>query len=257
MKKNYYIKIIYDGTDFNGWQAQKDGELRTVQEVLQAVAEQVFHSPDVKITASGRTDAGVHALGQVATFMADTTIPAEKLADCFNRLLPPDVKISSSGECPDNFDACRSAKQKTYVYTVYTDAKENPLKERYAVRFSSPIDHEKLLAAAKMLEGKHDFKAFCAANSSVKTTVRTVYEVKIQREKTFNSEEIKFFVTGNGFLYNMVRTMVGTLLDIATGRKTLDSLGKALEQGDRNAVGRTMPAKGLCLLQVNYSELEI
>ncbi|MBQ9081428.1 MAG: tRNA pseudouridine(38-40) synthase TruA [Clostridia bacterium] len=250
---NYFLVLSYDGTAFNGWQAQGKSSLRTVQETLEGVAKAVFGSP-TKITASGRTDAGVHAMGQVCSFTTDTTIPPEKIADCFNAKLPPDIRIQKSGLAAEGFDACRSAKKKTYGYSLYFSPRENPLKERFCVRVSGTPDFEKMQAAARLLEGEHDFKAFCAANSSAKTTVRTVYSIKIRQERTFTGEELRIYVTGNGFLYNMVRTVVGTLLDIGFGRKSLEHLKKALAAGDRNSVGRTMPAKGLCLMSVEYSE---
>ncbi len=247
----YYLILAYDGTDFNGWQAQKKERLRTVQEVLEGVAEEIFHKKTV-ITASGRTDAGVHALSQVCSFTADTTIPAQKLADCFNAKLPHDVRVLKSGVAETDFDACRSAKRKTYAYSLYFAERENPLKERGCVRVQGDVDFSLMQEAAKMMEGEHDFKAFCAANSSAKTTVRTVYSVNIVKEQSFTGEEVRIYVTGNGFLYNMVRTMVGTILDIAFKRKTLNDLRIALAQGDRERVGKTMPAKGLCLFDVEY-----
>ena len=247
----YYLVLAYDGTAFNGWQAQRRATLRTVQETLEGAAAEIFHTK-TKITASGRTDAGVHALGQVCSFSARTTSPPEKLAECFNALLPADVRVLESGRAAENFDACRSAKRKTYAYSLYFSRRENPLKERYCVRVSGTPDFEKMLAAAKMLEGEHDFKAFCAADSSAKTTVRTLYAVRMERERCFTGEELRIYVTGNGFLYNMVRTVVGTLLDVGFSGRSLADVERALSAGDRAAVGRTMPAKGLCLLSVEY-----
>jgi tRNA pseudouridine38-40 synthase len=249
---NYCLTVSYDGTNFNGWQAQGKENLRTVQEVLENAAAIALRQT-VKITASGRTDAGVHSLGQTCSFTADTTVPPEKIADCLNGLLPPDVKVLKSERVADGFDACRSAKRKTYVYSVYFSDRENPLLERYAVRLSGKTDEELLFRAMRAAEGEHDFKAFCASNSSAKTTVRTVYSVKMVRENTLFGAVWRFYVCGNGFLYNMVRTLVGTFLDIALGRKTLADLENALSNGDRNAVGRTLPAKGLCLYNVEYN----
>jgi tRNA pseudouridine38-40 synthase len=249
---NYCLTISYDGTDFNGWQAQGKENLRTVQEVLENAAKIALRQT-VKITASGRTDAGVHALGQTCSFVADTTIPPEKIADCLNTLLPPDVKAVKSEQAAEGFDACRSAKRKTYVYSVYFSERENPLLERFAVRLSGKADEELLLQAMQTAEGEHNFKAFCASNSSAKTTVRTVYSVKLLKEQTLFGVVWRFYICGNGFLYNMVRTLVGTFLDIASGRKTLADLENALSTGNRNAVGRTLPAKGLCLYNVEYN----
>lgn len=249
--ENYVMTVCYDGTNFNGWQAQKRETLRTVQETLESAAKKVF-GRDVNITASGRTDAGVHALGQVCSFTVDTTVPAERIADCLNCELPHDVKVLKSDRAAENFDACRSAKRKTYLYTLYCSPRENPLCERYASRISVMPDLEVIGRAAELLRGEHDFKAFCASNSEVKTTVRTIYEIKIEREKAINGLFLRFYVTGNGFLYNMVRTLVGTLLDVGYGRKTLETVEEILKNKNREAVGRTMPAKGLCLVSVEY-----
>ncbi|MBP5242073.1 MAG: tRNA pseudouridine(38-40) synthase TruA [Clostridia bacterium] len=251
---NYYTVIAYDGTHFNGWQAQRgeNKNLRTVQETVEAVAEEIFKKRTV-ITASGRTDAGVHARGQVCSFTAETTIPPERIADCFNAKLPKDVKFLESGAAEENFDACRSAKEKTYVYSLYLSDRENPLLERYHVRVQGNLNVEKKREAAGVLEGEHDFKAFCAANSTAKTTVRTVYEIRIEEEKdAFQNCVLRIYVTGNGFLYNMVRTLAGTLLDVGFSRRGIADIERALKQGDRESVGKTMPAKGLCLLSVRY-----
>ena len=250
----YFLILSYDGTAFNGWQAQKKASLRTVQETLEGAAAKIF-GVSTPVTASGRTDAGVHALGQVCSFCADTSIPPEKLADCFNALLPPDVRAMESGLAPADFDACRSAKRKTYVYSLYFSRRENPLNERFCVRVGTMPDFKGMSAAAKLLEGEHDFKAFCAADSSAKTTVRTLYAVRLRREPALTGEEMRIYVTGNGFLYNMVRTIAGTLLDVGQGRKSLADVERALVAGDRGAVGRTMPAKGLCLLGVEYDKV--
>lgn len=247
----YYLILAYDGTAFNGWQAQRKKELRTVQETLEGAAERIFGA-ETKMTASGRTDAGVHALGQVCSFRAETAIPPDRLADCFNAQLPADVRALQSGRAAEGFDACRSAKEKTYVYSLYFSRRENPLKERYCARVSGTYDFPKMFAAAKMLEGEHDFAAFCAADSSAKTTVRTLYAVRLEREAALTGEELRVYVTGSGFLYNMVRTIVGTVLDVGAGRKALSDVERALSAGDRSAVGRTMPAKGLCLWRVEY-----
>ena len=249
----YYLVVSYDGTDFNGWQAQKREGVRTVQETLEGAAEKIFGRV-TPITASGRTDAGVHALGQVCSFGAETTIPPEKIADCFNLLLPSDVKVVKSGRAAEDFDACRSAKKKTYVYSLYFSPRENPLLSRYAVRVGKTPEAEAMRACAAAFVGTHDFKAFCAADSSAKTSVRTVYEVRIEKNARLFGETLDVFVTGNGFLDNMVRTMVGTLLEGGFGRKTAADIAAILQNPDREKTGKTMPAKGLCLFSVAYDE---
>ena len=246
----YVMKIAYDGTDYAGWQRQKNA--MSVQEALEDAILQAL-GVDVRVTASGRTDAGVHAVGQVCHFDSDTlTIPPEKMPDCLNRFLPSDIRVVDGWGAGVDFDSNRSAKRKTYCYSLYVAQREMPLKERFSVRVEEAPSLEKLQAVARLFEGEHDFKAFCASGSSVKTTVRTVYEVKVEETESFDSRDIKIFVTGNGFLYNMVRTMTGELLDLASGRRTVESLLTAFATGDRSLLGKTMPAKGLLLLNVAY-----
>ncbi len=247
----YVLKIAYDGTAYAGWQRQPNA--LSVQEALEN-ALQAALGADRRITASGRTDAGVHAAGQVCHFDGDFTVPPERMPDCLNRYLPPDIRVIEGWQAGEDFDSNRSAKRKTYCYSVYVAERDMPLKERYAVRIERAPDVAALRAAAKLFEGEKDFKAFCAAGSSVKTTVRTVYEVRVEEEESYGSRDVKIYVTGNGFLYNMVRTIAGELLDIALGKRTEESLFKAFQEGDRSLLGKTMPAKGLTLMQVNYGE---
>lgn len=248
----FVLKIAYDGTAYAGWQCQKNA--LTVQETLE---KSVFDAlgKRVKTTASGRTDAGVHAAGQVCHFDSDEiSVPPEKMPDCLNRFLPADIRVIEGWGAEQSFDSNRSAKRKTYAYSLYVADREMPLKERYAVRVENAPSLEILRKTAKLFEGKHDFKAFCASGSSVKTTVRTVYEVRVEEGESYGSRDIKIFVTGNGFLYNMVRTIVGELLDISCGRRTEESLSLAYRTGERSLLGKTMPAKGLTLMQVRYEE---
>ena len=248
----YVLKIAYDGTRFAGWQCQKNA--LSVQEELENAIERAL-GKRLRVTASGRTDAGVHAAGQVCHFDGDEfTVPPEKMPDCLNRFLPPDIRVLEGVGKDLNFDANRSAKKKTYGYSLYVSPREMPLKERYAVRVDELPSLEVLQEKARLFEGEHDFKAFCASGSSVKTTVRTVYSVRVEEGESFGCRDIKIFVTGNGFLYNMVRTMTGELIELARGRKTEESLRLAFETGERSLLGKTMPAKGLTLLQVEYKE---
>lgn len=246
----YVLKIAYDGTDYAGWQRQKNA--LSVQETLEN-AIQAALGVTVKTTASGRTDAGVHAAGQVCHFdLEDCSVPPEKMPDCLNRFLPPSVRILQGWSAEKTFDCNRSAKRKTYAYSLYVSAREMPLKERYAVRLDEAPSIKLLQKAARLFEGEHDFKAFCASGSAVKTTVRTVYEVRVEEGESFGSRDLKICVTGNGFLYNMVRTLVGELLELARGKRSVESLQSAFDTGKRELLGKTMPAKGLTLLQVSY-----
>ncbi len=247
----YVLKIAYDGTAYAGWQRQKNA--LSVQEALENAVFQAL-GLTVKTTASGRTDAGVHAVGQVCHFDAECSVPPEKMPDCVNRFLPADIRVTEGWFVSDDFDCNRHAKRKTYVYSLYESGREMPLKERYAVRVDEIPPYERLAYFAKKFEGERDFKAFCASGSSVKTTVRTVYGVRVEESESFGARDVKIYVTGNGFLYNMVRTMVGELLDLASGKRTEESLSKAFSTGARSLLGKTMPAKGLTLLSVEYNE---
>lgn len=246
----YVLKIAYAGTAYAGWQRQKNA--LSVQEALENAVKSAL-GLTVKTTASGRTDAGVHAAGQVCHFdVEECSVPPEKMPDCLNRFLPPDIRVIEGWGAGEAFDSNRSAKRKTYVYCLYVSKREMPLKERYAVRIDDAPDITVLQKVAKLFEGEHDFKAFCASGSAVKTTVRTVYEVRVEAGESWGSRDLKIYVTGNGFLYNMVRTLVGELLELARGKKSEESLKTAFETGARELLGKTMPAKGLTLLQVVY-----
>ena len=241
------IKLIlsYDGTEFCGWQRQKNG-----YSVQQAVEDAVFAvaGEKVTVTASGRTDAGVHAKGQVAHFDTNAFIPPEKFYKAINTFLPNGVKALSSEEAPKNFNACRTAKRKTYEYSLYLSDTEQPLKERYATRVFGELNIEKMRSAARLIQGEHDFKAFSATGSSAKTTVRTVYAVTVEN----SGEDLKIRVTGNGFLYNMVRIIAGALVKAGKGELSESDIIKAFNSGERSLLGETLPAKGLCLISVEY-----
>ena len=246
----YVLKIAYDGTNYAGWQCQKNAV--SIQEKLEnAVLEAL--GVTLRVTASGRTDAGVHAAGQTCHFDAENiTVPPDKMPECLNRFLPQDIRVLDGWGADETFDCNRSAKRKTYRYALYDGLRDMPLKDRYAVRVENLPSAKILQNYAKLLEGTHDYKAFCASGSAVKTTVRTVYEVRVEERISYGGKDIDIFVTGNGFLYNMVRTMVGEILDLAMEKRTKESLLKAYETGDRALLGKTMPAKGLTLMQVEY-----
>ncbi len=245
----YVIKVAYDGTAYGGWQIQNNSV--TVQEKLTQALNNVIGG-GVTVKASGRTDAGVHAAGQICHFDAMTTIPPEKIADALNTVLPQDISVLASAAAPDGFDAQSSAKRKTYLYRLYSSRYPNPLKERYAVRINNGLDYGKLAQAAAFFEGEHDFKAYCSSGSSVKTTVRRIYSVNVDVRADGNETDVEIRVTGNGFLYNMVRTLVGTMLFYASDIIDEGRILRSLRAGDRDAVGKTMPAKGLVLESVDY-----
>ncbi|MGN0818359.1 MAG: tRNA pseudouridine(38-40) synthase TruA [Candidatus Coproplasma sp.] len=241
----YAVKVAYDGTDYCGWQVQKNGI--SVQQKLEEAAYTAF-GVKAQFTASGRTDGGVHAQGQVCHVDMNYSIAGERLADALNARLPRDISVLESAVAPQGFDANRSAKKKTYLYRLYFSKRRNPLKDRYSVWVKGEVDERRLCEAASLFVGEHDFKAYCASGSQVKTTVRTVYSIETER----NGEDICIAVCGNGFLYNMVRTLVGTMLFYALGRISAEDIVRSIEQCDRSLVGKTMPANGLTLLSVDY-----
>lgn len=241
----YALKVAYDGTHFVGWQVQPNGV--SVQQTLADAAAAAF-GEEVSFTASGRTDSGVHAAGQVCHADISARIPAERLADALNAHLPPSVSVLASAAAPSGFDANRSAKKKTYVYSMYLSPRRNPLKDRYSLHIKGEIDVSAMQRAGDMFVGEHDFKAYCASRSQVKTTVRTVYFVRVSRD----GEDVCVRVCGSGFLYNMVRTMAGTMLWYACGKTDENDIAASLESGSRSLAGKTLPARGLMLESVDY-----
>lgn len=240
------LTISYDGTEYSGWQVQPGKT--TVQSMLEQAVFEVT-GERVRVTGSGRTDAGVHAKAQVAHFITKTTtVQPENFYRALNAHLPFDIRVIDSSRADDNFQACRSAKKKTYTYNAYLSRVEKPLKERYAVRFDHRLDIEKMVKASELFVGEHDFKGFCASRGGAKTSVRTIYAFEIK----FDGEDLTFRITGNGFLYNMVRIIVGTLVEVGRDKLSLDELKALLDGGDRSMGGRTLPARGLCLEKVEY-----
>ena len=241
------LTLTYDGTDFCGWQRQKKGV--SVQETVENALYSIT-GEKIKIVGSGRTDAGVHAEGQVASFSSSGNIPPEKYAKALNTVLPAGVKAIKSERADDGFDACRSAKIKTYRYSAYISDTVLPLKDRYATMIPDypEIDFSKIENAAELLVGTHDFKAFCASGNSSKTTLRTVCDLKVEKTGT----DLYFTVTGNGFLYNMVRIIAGVLIAVGQGSFSEADVKKMLETGVRPMNVRTLSPKGLCLVKVEY-----
>lgn len=239
------LTVSYDGTDFCGWQVQDNGV--SVQGVLEEAIFKVT-GEKVRVTGSGRTDAGVHAAGQTAHFDTNSTVPAEKFYKALNVFLPCGVKVVKSERADDDFHACNLAKRKTYTYSLYLSDAELPLKERYAERVEN-VDAEKMKAAAKEFVGTHDFSAYKASGSSAKTTVRKIYSCKVVKKGT----DITFTVCGNGFLYNMVRIMVGATVAAGKGEISVEDIRRSLATGERPKNVKTFPAKGLCLMKAEYN----
>ena len=262
---NAVLLVSYDGTALCGWQIQKNG--RTVQGELEGALLRAF-GVAARVTGSGRTDAGVHAAGQVCNFALPDSLSIEpgRIADALNAFLPPDIRVLQSARASEAFDACRAAKKKTYRYSVYFSRREHPLLERYAARVGQAPDPARLRACADLLEGEHDFAAFSSTGSSVKTTVRTVYSIALTPWQAAGGGTgggsvgtgggsvggLHIDVCGGGFLYNMVRILAGALLDCGAGKLSLSAVAAALAGGKRDLLGKTMPAKGLTLLGVDY-----
>lgn len=241
------LTVCYDGTDFCGWQKQtgKRSVQQTIEDAVFAVTGE-----RVTVTASGRTDAGVHAKGQTCDFATASDMPADRFAIALSVKLPCDVKVLTSREVGIGFDSRRNAKKKTYVYTMYEGRISVPLYDRYAVMIPK-TDLDKMKKAVKEIEGEHDFKCFCATGSTkLRSTVRTVYECKVDRTGDF----ITITVTGSGFLYNMVRIIAGATVFAGLGKITPEDIAEAIKTGDRKKLGKTMPAKGLTLMKVEYDK---
>lgn len=244
--KKYAIKISYDGKKYSGWQEQPDKI--TIQGVLQTALANIFHQ-EIKLYASGRTDSGVSALGQVAHFCVDGNVP-KGFVGYINTLLPEDIRVLNIKEVADDFHARFNSKKKTYIYRMYESRMEIPLYDANAWRVPTNFDLEKVKKELPSLKGKHDFSSFCASNTSVEEKTRTIYSVAMKK----NGDKILFSITGNGFLYNMVRIIVGTLVEIGLGKK--EDLKSIIDSKDRTKAGKTAPAKGLVLKEVIYKELK-
>ena len=248
---NYKLLLQYDGTEFHGWQIQ--GDLRTVQgELTQALS--LVDGRSVNVHGSGRTDAGVHAEGQVATVEIQREIPTEKLRAAINANTGRDVRVLSVETVEDDFHARYSALEKTYVYRIVNGPVISPFWWRYAHQEARPLDLGSMRKAAELFLGKHDWTAFSAAQSDVEDRVRTVTQVEISErlEERLRGSLIEIRVSAEGFLRYMVRTMAGTLMAVGRGELDRDAIIEAVETGARPTAAVTSPACGLTLLSVRY-----
>jgi tRNA pseudouridine38-40 synthase len=243
----FRFTLEYDGTYFEGWQAQGEGR-RTVQGELEAALGRVT-GRRYRIAGAGRTDAGVHAEGQVASTVLDTRLTPAELQRALNAVLPPDVAVASLEIVSDAFHARRDARAKLYRYAVWNNAVRSPRRERTHHAVAAPLDLEAMRAAAKSLLGTHDFAAFQAAGSSVRTRVRTLTRLDLEGEAGW---EVFFWVQGSGFLRHMVRNLVGTLLEVGLGRRPPEDVARVLARKERLAAGPTAPARGLSLVRIDY-----
>ena len=241
------LVLEYDGTDFAGWQLQSQGE-RTVQGVLAEAVRSVCGGEPV-VHGAGRTDAGVHALGQVAGVEVATRLAPEELARALNARLPADLAVRSLEVAPDGWHPRFSARRKLYRYAIWNGRVRSPLRERTFHWIPQPLDVVAMRDAAKILAGTHDFRSFQAAGSDVEETVRTLFRAEASGE---GGGEVAIELLGDGFLRHMVRNVAGTLIEIGQGRRPAASLPELLAARDRGRAGRTAPARGLTLVHVDY-----
>lgn len=247
--KRIALTIQYDGTEFSGWQTQENaiGVQNLIEDALQKITNE-----ETPITGAGRTDKGVHALWQVAHFDTNHPIPGDKWHYHLNTKLPASIRIIDSQEVTEDFHARYSAHQKTYVYTVFRGAIRPPQYRNYTAHYDKPLDWKRLEKGVEMLKGTHDFQAFMSTGSPVKNTIRTLDAITIEEKDAL----LLFTFEAQSFLYNMVRILTGTLLEIGSGGRDFDSITKAFETGERKYAGVTMPAAGLCLKSIAYPKEE-
>ncbi|MFS0784239.1 tRNA pseudouridine(38-40) synthase TruA [Bacillus sp. 1P06AnD] len=237
--------ISYDGSGFSGYQVQL--EKRTVQRELERVLA-IMHKREIRVTASGRTDAGVHAIGQVIHFDSELDIPPERWIKAMNTMLPGDIAVNTVEFVDDGFHARFNPKGKEYRYIVDISDVRNPLARHYRYHYPYPLDVERIRKSFPYVVGTHDFTSFCAANTDVKDKVRTIHHLECKVE----GNELMFIFRGNGFLYNMVRILAGTFIEIGSGKREPEEMKEMIDKKDRSAAGKTAPAQGLYLWEVVY-----
>ena len=246
MERNFKLTLAYDGTRYRGWQRQGNTP-DTIQSKLENLLGRLL-GQDVEVHGSGRTDAGVHAAGQVASFRADTDMDCSALLKAVREYLPEDIGALSLEEAPARFHARLSAKEKTYVYRVWNSDVPCVFERRYVYIYPAPLDTDAMRRAAEDLPGRHDFSAFSSGKKKGRSAERALRSVRIERV----GEELRITYTGDGFLYNMARILTGTLLEIGSGERPADDIGRIFQSRSRTEAGFTAPAKGLCLMSVRY-----
>ncbi len=245
--RNIKLILEYDGTRYQGWQVQKGRDSRTLQETIEQTLQKVLQEK-IRLVASGRTDAGVHALGQVCHFHTKSDITLDKLHRALNSLLPGDISVLQVQECGMRFHSRFDAKSKIYRYTILNRKSRSALQRDTAYFFPYPLNLRLMQKEASWLLGRHDFKSFKASNRQERSSIRTIKQIKIFKRDPF----IQIDIEANGFLTHMARNIVGTLIEIGRGRFPAGSMRKILRSKDRRQAGTCVPAKGLCLLEVKY-----
>jgi tRNA pseudouridine38-40 synthase len=254
MKRSLKLTLSYDGTDYAGWQIQRRGQ-RTLQQTLEEAVEKIT-GERTSIMASGRTDAGVHALGQVASFDTECRLSNDVLIRAINAALPYDVAVHSIEDVPDGFHATRHAVRKRYRYAVFDGQIRDVFQLRYCWNMVyGRLDAEAMQRAAAPLIGRHDFTSYETGGARRKTSVRNVYDIRVERGRGDHTDVVTIEIEANGFLYNMVRNIVGTLVEVGRGVQAEQWPLEVLEACDRNRAGRTAPPQGLFLMWVKYGEM--
>lgn len=245
--KRVMLTVAYDGSRYHGWQLQPN--VITVEAVLNEKLSELFHE-EIKVIGASRTDTGVHALGNIAVFDTQARMPAQKVSYALNQRLPEDIRIQKSQEVALDFHPRHQNSRKTYEYKILNREFPQPIYRLYSHFTYVPLDVERMQKAAQYLVGEHDFKSFCSVNTVAETTVRTIYEIQVEKHE----EMITIRVTGSGFLYNMVRIIAGTLMEVGRGNMEPEEMTSVLEALDRAKAGPTAPACGLTLVKYQYED---
>lgn len=243
--KRVKLIVAYDGTNYSGWQLQKNAVT-----IEQKINEALFDllGEEIQVIGASRTDAGVHSLGNVCVFDTNTRMPAEKISYALNTRLPSDIVVQNSCEVAEDFHPRAGKSAKTYEYRILNRAFRDPTRRLDTYFYHYDLDVEAMQKAASYLEGEHDFKSFCSVHAQVETTVRTIYHCIVVRDEDI----IRIRVTGNGFLYNMVRIIAGTLIEVGAGKRKPEQILEMLEATDRQCAGPTAPACGLTMIGIKY-----
>ncbi|MDR1549179.1 MAG: tRNA pseudouridine(38-40) synthase TruA [Hungatella sp.] len=246
MTKNYRMILEYDGSRYDGWQKQGNTE-QTIQGKIEHVLERMMGQA-VEVHGSGRTDAGVHALAQVANFHGDTRMKEEEIMEYLNQYLPEDIRVKTVERAAERFHSRLNAQEKTYLYRIEMGEKKQVFERKYIYGLFKELDIEAMERAASFLTGEHDFKSFCANRKMKKSSVRVLKQIDFEQQ----GSRLLIRYTGNGFLYNMARILTGTLIEVGLGQRKAEEMKEILNAKDRNGAGFTAPPEGLFLEQVRY-----
>lgn len=243
--KRVLIVVAYDGTRYHGWQVQPNAI--TIEQIINDALSKLLNE-HIEVIGASRTDAGVHAEGNVAVFDTDTSIPAEKISYALNRVLPDDIVIQESFEVEPDFHPRKCDSIKTYMYRILNRSFDMPVRSRNSIHVYKTLDVELMREAAAYLVGRHDFRNFCSTHTQAKSTVRIIYSLNVEKD----GDQIIITVSGNGFLYNMVRMIAGTLIDVGSGKMKPEHMAEILVSPKRDFSINTAPAKGLTLCSIEY-----